>query len=342
MTGRDEPAGTRRGEGEPTFLVAPDKFKGTFTAAEVASLLAAGIRAAGSGAIELPVADGGDGTAAALLAALGGRWEKAPAVDVTGRPVTGHYALLDDGRAVVELAAVAGLAGTDPGRLDPLAATTRGAGMLVAAAAAAGAEAVIFAPGGSASTDGGAGMLAALDEAGVRPRITVACDVEHHFLEAASVFAPQKGAGPEQVRTLTARLERLARTFPRDPRGVPRTGCGGGVSGGLWACLGAELASGAELVLDAIGFDRALARCDAVITGEGKLDHQTVGGKAVAVIATRARAARRPCFAVAGRLDLDPPGIADLGLSRAIEAGEREALVRAGRQLATGWSGRAG
>lgn len=316
------------------FLVAPDKFKGTFAATEVAALVAEGVESAGARAIRLPAADGGDGTAAALLGALGGEWIEAPAVDAMGRPVDGRFALLEDGRAVVELAAVAGLASSDPGDLDPLAATTRGAGMLVAAAAEAGAEAVIFAPGGSASTDGGEGMLAALREAGPRPKITVACDVEHHFLEAASVFAPQKGAGPEQVRALSARLERLARTFPRDPRGVPRTGCGGGVSGGLWACLGAELASGAELVLDAIGFDRALARCDAVITGEGKLDRQTGQGKAVSVVAARSRERGRPCFAVVGRLDLDPEGVGSLGLARVIEAGSSGDLREAGRHLA--------
>ncbi len=316
------------------FLVAPDKFKGTFTAAEVASLIAAGISDGGAEAVGLPVADGGDGTAASLLAALGGEWKEAPAVDVMGRPVTGRYAALDDGRAVVELAAVAGLAGADPGSLDPLAATTRGAGMLVAAAVQAGAEEVIFAPGGSASTDGGAGLLEVLAEAGLRPEITVACDVGHHFLEAATVFAPQKGADPEQVHRLAARLDRLAGSFPRDPRGVPRTGCGGGVSGGLWAGLDAELASGAGLVLDAIGFDQALGRCDAVVTGEGKLDDQTAKGKAVAVVAARARGAGRPCDAVAGRLALPSPGMAALGLRRVIEAGTPEEIRDAGRRLA--------
>lgn len=319
------------------FLVAPDKFKGTFTASEVASLIAAGIRAAGGEAVELPVADGGDGTAASLLAALGGRWEEAPAVDVTGRPVTGRYARLDDGRVVVELASVAGLAGNDPAELDPLAATTRGAGMLVAAAVRAGAEEVIFAPGGSASTDGGEGMLAVLDEAGLKPKITVACDVEHHFLQAATVFAPQKGADRGQVRRLVTRLDELARSFPRDPRGICRTGCGGGVSGGLWACLGAELVSGASLVLDAIGFDRHLARAGGVITGEGKLDDQTARGKAVAAVATHALAANRPCTAVVGRLALDPAGVRELGLSRVIEASSARQIGEAGNRLASGF-----
>lgn len=322
--------------GAAAFLVAPDKFKGTFTAAEVAALIAEGAAAAAAGAeaIELPVADGGDGTAESLLDALGGKWVKAPAVDVTGRPVGGRFALLEDGsRAVVELAAVAGLAGTDPETLDPMTATTGGAGMLVVAAVEAGAREIIFAPGGSASTDGGAGMLAVLDEAGLRPPITVACDVEHHFLEAATVFAPQKGADPDQVSRLTARLDRLASSFHRDPRGVPRTGCGGGVSGGLWANLDAKLVPGAELVLDAIGFDAALKRSVAVITGEGKLDDQTSRGKAVAAVAARARAAGVPAAAVVGKLDLDPDGLRSLGLVRVIEAGSADALREAGHRL---------
>lgn len=318
-----------------TILVAPDKFKGTFTAAEIASLVAEGIAAAGREAVELPVADGGDGTAESLLGALGGRWVEAPAVDGAGRPVGGRFALLGDGsRAVVELAEVAGLAGTDPETLDPLAATTRGAGMLTIAAVEAGAEEIIFAPGGSASTDGGEGMLAVLGEAGVRPRITVACDVEHHFVEAATVFAPQKGADPDQVRRLEERLDRLAASFRRDPRGVPRTGCGGGVSGGLWAELDAELVPGAELVLDATGFDAAMKRSVAVITGEGKLDDQTARGKAVAAVAARARATGLPVAAVVGKLDLDPGGVRELGLSRVIEAGSADALREAGRRLA--------
>lgn len=321
--------------GAAAFLVAPDKFKGTFTAAEVAALIAEGIAGAGAEAIELPVADGGDGTAESLLDALGGRWVEAPAADATGRPASGRFALLGDGsRAVVEMAEVAGLARTDPRTLDPIEATTRGAGMLALAAVEAGAREIVFAPGGSASTDGGAGMLAILEEARVRPRITVACDVEHHFLEAATVFAPQKGADPEQVRRLTARLDRLASSFRRDPRGVPRTGCGGGVSGGLWANLDAKLVPGAELVLDAIGLDAALNRSVAVVTGEGKLDRQTVRGKAVAAVARRARLAGLQTAAVVGRLELDPEGIQDLGLTRVIEAGTPEALREAGRRLA--------
>lgn len=319
-----------------TFLVAPDKFKGTFTAGEIARLIGDGIREAGAKAVELPVADGGDGTAAALIEALGGEWVEAEAVDVMGRPVTGRFARIGDGsRAVVELAEVAGLAGTDPATLDPLTASTRGAGMLVAAATRDGATEIIFAPGGSASTDGGQGMLDVLGEAGIRPRITVACDVEHPFEQAASVFAPQKGADPGQVRELEARLDRLARSFPRDPRGRPRTGCGGGTSGGLWACLDARLASGAELVLDTIGFDAALDRAGAVVTGEGRLDDQTAHGKAVAAVAARTRKAGLTVAAVVGSLALDREGIEALGLSRVIEAGTAEAIRAAGHRLAT-------
>lgn len=317
------------------FLVAPDKFKGTFTAGEVARLIGDGIRETGAEAVELPVADGGDGTADALMSALGGAWVEAPSADVLGNPATGRFALVGDGsRAVVELAEVAGLGGTDPDRLDPLAATSRGGGMLIAAAVERGAGEIIFAPGGSASTDGGRGLLEVLEGAGVRPRITVACDVEHAFEQAAPVFAPQKGADPGQVRELEVRLDRLAGSFPRDPRGRIRTGCGGGVSGGLWACLDAELVAGADLVLDAIGFDRILAGCEAVITGEGRLDAQTAGGKAVAVVAARAASAGLPAAAVVGELDLGSQEIDRLGLIRAVEAGTGGTIRDAGHRLA--------
>jgi glycerate kinase len=162
----------------------------------------------------------------------------------------------------------------------------------------------------------------------------VLCDVRTPFERAAEVFGPQKGAGPEQVRRLTARLHEVAAGYRRDPRGVPRTGAAGGLSGGLWAELGARLVPGAAYVLDRVGFDARLAGATAVVTGEGRLDLQTLEGKAVGEVAERARRAGIPVHAVAGRVDLDDDGRRRLGLASAREAGDPAALAAAGAALA--------
>ncbi len=159
--------------------------------------------------------------------------------------------------------------------------------------------------GGSATTDGGKGALDALADAGASPKLKVACDVRTPWEDAARVFAPQKGADPETVRRLERRLAALARSAPRDPRGVPMTGCAGGLSGALWSHRGAQLVPGAAFVLDALGFDRLMRSARFVVTGEGRLDEQTLAGKAVAEVATRCRQAGVACHAVVGRDDLD-------------------------------------
>jgi len=315
-------------------LVAPDKFKGTFDAATVAAAVAAGVRAAGREAVELPVADGGDGTARTLLRARGGTWREVDARDPLGRPVRAGYALLDDGRtSVVDAAEASGLARLAPGERDPLRASSSGTGELIAAAAAAGAEEVVVAAGGTATVDGGEGALEVLRRLDRLPRIVVACDVTSTWEEAAPVYGPQKGADAEAVAALEKRLERLAESAPRDPRGVPSSGAAGGLAGGLWAHLGAELVPGAPLVLDAIGFDAALRTAGSVITGEGRLDAQTLAGKAVAEVARRAAAAGVPCDAVVGEDALPEAARRALGLRAVIEAGDAEALRAAGTRL---------
>lgn len=296
-------------------LVAPDKFKGTHTASEVAEAIARGVRDAGGDPVRLPVADGGDGTAAALLEARGGRWVEVESLDPLGRRIDARYAELDDGAAAVDAAEASGMGRLEERELDPLAASSRGTGLLIAAAAEAGAREIIVAPGGSATTDGGLGILEVLAERGLDPRMTVACDVSTPYEEAARVFGPQKGAGPAQVAALEARLRQVVADAPRDPTGVPRTGCGGGISGGLWAHRGAELVPGAELVLREVGFDAALAEADLVITGEGRLDAQTALGKAVGAVAAAARGRGRPCHAIVGRDDLPQAVSRRLGLS---------------------------
>jgi glycerate kinase len=283
------------------------------------------------------VADGGDGTARVLLQARGGAWRTAEARDPLGRPLTGGYAVLGDGRtAVVDVAEASGLALLAPGERDPLGATTAGTGDLIAAAVAGGAEEVIVAAGGSATVDGGEGALGVLRELPRLPRIVVACDVTTAWEDAAAVFGPQKGADPATVGRLQERLAALAATAPRDPRGVPATGAAGGLSGGLWAHLGAQLVPGAALVLDAVGFDAALRGADAVVTGEGRLDAQSLAGKAVGEVARRAAAAGVPCDAVVGRDALAGEDRGALALRTVVEATDAAAMGAAGARLAAG------
>ncbi|MEA2410949.1 MAG: glycerate 2-kinase, partial [Thermoleophilaceae bacterium] len=268
-------------------LVAPDSFKGTFSGAQVAAAVARGLRAGGRGAVELPIADGGEGT----MDALGGEARVATVSDPLGRLVEARFALVDGGRsAVVETAEASGLRLVAESERDAWTASTRGTGELIVAAVEAGARSVAVAVGGSATTDGGAGALEALDEAGVDVPITVICDVRTAWEDAPRVFGPQKGASDARtVKRLEKRLDELAARAPRDPRGVPMTGCAGGLSGGLWAFRGAKLVPGAAYVLDAVGFDDAMRAARFVVTGEGKLDAQTLEGKACAEVATRAR-----------------------------------------------------
>jgi glycerate kinase len=266
---------------------------------------------------------------------LGGEIRRATVSDPLGRPVEARFALADGGRAgIVETAEASGVRLVAEGERDAFAASTRGTGELIAAAVEAGARSVVLAVGGSATTDGGAGALEALDEAGVDVPITVLCDVRTSWENAARVFGPQKGADPPTVARLEKRLDALASAAPRDPRGVPMTGCAGGLSGGLWAFRGAKLVPGAAYVLDAIGFDDAMREARFVITGEGRLDAQTLEGKACAEVATRARQGGVACHAVVGRNELDAFRARVLDFGRVIEAGDEAALEAAGRELA--------
>lgn len=318
-----------------SVLVAPDSFKGTLSAAEVAAAVAAGLREAGLEAVELPVGDGGEGTMDALLAALGGERRSATVSDPLGRPVEAEFALIDGGeRAVVEMARASGLALVAEEERDAFAATTRGTGELIAAAAAAGAREVIVTAGGSATVDGGAGALAALDESGADPRLVVACDVRTPWELAPRVYGPQKGADPATVKRLERRLAGLAKAAPRDPTGTPMTGAAGGLAGGLWAHRRATLVPGAAFVLDTIGFDGHMRAARFVVTGEGRIDRQTLAGKAVFEVATRCRQSGVACHAVVGRDDLEPFEARVMDLSTVTEAGTKRRLRAAGRRLA--------
>ncbi|WP_100499134.1 glycerate kinase [Geodermatophilus chilensis] len=339
----------------PRVLVAPDKFKGSLTATEVAAAVARGLTA-GRPDVEvscLPVADGGDGTLAAALAA---GYEAVPvtASGPTGEPVETAYARLGD-VAVVEMADVSGLGRLPGGRFAPRTATSRGTGEVVAAALAAGARRIVLGIGGSATTDGGAGLLQALgaqlldaDGAPVGPggaglerlarvdvsgvaaalqgaEVVVACDVDNPLTGpsgAAAVYGPQKGAAPEDVAHLDGCLARLADAVAevtgRDLRDEPGAGAAGGVGFAALAVLGAQLRPGIDLLLDLLGFDRLVAGADLVVVGEGSLDEQSLRGKAPVGVARRARAAGVPAVvAVCGRRDLDDAALREAGIDAA-------------------------
>jgi glycerate kinase len=332
-------------------LVAPDSFKGTMAASEVAAAVARGLREGGLEAVELPVADGGEGTLDALVANLGGELRTATATDPLGRTVEAEYGLFEcdpaspsrrgrgGGRAVevtavVECARASGLGLVAEHERDAFAASTRGTGELIAAAVEAGARRVIVTVGGSATTDGGAGAVAVLEEAGVRPKLEVWCDTRNAWEDAPRLFGPQKGADPDTVVRLQRRLARLAAKAPRDPRGIALTGAAGGLSGGLWAWCGAELVPGAPAVLDAVGFDRRMRAAAFVVTGEGCLDRLTFQGKVVFEVATRARQGGVACHAIVGGCELDPFEERILDLHTVTEAGTPEKLAAAGRRVA--------
>lgn len=319
----------------PPVLVAPDSFKGTLRATEVAAAIGRGLEAAGLEADLCPVADGGEGTLEALLCALGGETAGAQVHDPAGREVQAGFGLVEDGgTAIVETAAASGLHfGAD----DPWGASTYGTGELLCAAADAGAEVILLGVGGSATTDGGAGALRAIEERGGLgvARLVVLCDVRTPWERCAEVFSPQKGADAETVQRLAARLDALAVELPRDPRGVPMTGAAGGLAGGLWAAHGAVLEPGAPFVLDALDFTDRMRRARCVVTGEGKLDEQSLQGKVVGEIGTRSRQGGVPLHAIVGTDAMDPFAKRMIDLQVVKEASTLEEVEAAAARLGT-------
>jgi glycerate kinase len=305
----------------PRVLVCPDKFRGTLSAAEAAAAIAAGVRAAGiPDTVELPLADGGEGTLDVLLAARGGDERSVRVVGPAGSTVTARYGVLPDGVAVVEMAQASGLA-LVAGANDPLTATTYGTGQLIALAVKEGVSAVILGVGGSATVDGGRGALDALGWCPPGVPVVVACDVTTRFVDAARVFGPQKGAGAAAVEELTDRLRRLEVEL-RERTGVdvcelPGAGAAGGLAGAL-AALGATLRPGFAVVAEAVGFAAALEHASAVVTGEGRLDETSFTGKVVGEVLSAAARLDRPAAVVAG--DVAP------GLQRALP-GEPEVVA---------------
>ncbi len=309
-------------------LLCPASLKGVLSAGAAADALAAGMRGRGAEAVELPIADGGEGTADVLLAALGGEWHEAVVADPIGRPVPARWLLLPDGRGVVEAAAAIGLPLLAIDERDPLVASSRGLGELVLAALRGGAGALVVGLGGSATVDGGAGMREVLRELPVRT--TALCDVRTTLSGAARLFGPQKGASPSAVAMLEHRLSEMTELEPY--AGLPGAGAAGGL-GAAFAALGADLVPGAETVLDLIGFDDQMRGCDLVVTGEGQVDGTTAEGKAPGVVAARAAAAAIRCVVFGGCVVRALEGVETVSLS-GDRARAREDLEELGRRLA--------
>lgn len=316
-----------------SILVAPDSFKGTYSAAQVAAHIACGIRSAGGAAVEMPVADGGEGTFDVVFRGLQAQPLTVETVGPWGDAVQAVIGLSADGTAVVELASASGLNLPTGKPRDPVAASTYGTGVLMAEAARRGARRILVAAGGSATTDGGAGAIRAIDEAGGLhgAELVVLSDVTTRFTDAARIFAPQKGADPGTVAILARRLEQLAGTLNRDPRAVDRSGAAGGFAGGMWAQYDAELVSGGDFVLDLLRIDEQIAACAAVVVGEGRLDSQTGQGKIIAAIL--ARSGTVPVFAVVGSVHEDLGSYAD-HFAGIIVAGDGPAMAAAGALIA--------
>jgi glycerate 2-kinase len=321
-------------DSKPGLLIAPDSFKGTFSAQEVAASISVGVRGEGVTAIQLPLADGGEGTCAVLVAAIGGELRTTVVSGPFGESVQAQWAILSTGDAVVEAAQAAGLTLAPPNRRDPIAASSRGVGELIAAAAHAGVARVLVAAGGTATIDGGDAAITALNDAALFPEIVVLCDTTVPWQHAATTFGPQKGADERIVQALQRRLATLARRAPRDPSAVPMSGAAGGLAGGLWAWREASLRSGADFVLNAVGFQAYLNQSATVITGEGRLDTQSLQGKITGVVARRALRAGITCHAVVGQHCLSAELSDQGGFHSVVVATDAAGLVKAGRSIA--------
>jgi len=360
------------------ILVAPASFKGSLSAVEAAQAIEQGIRSAVPQAevVRMPLADGGEGTVEALVTATHGRTIKRTVTGPLGKPVEAEFGLLcDDVTAVVEMAQASGLPLVPPEQRNPLITTTRGTGELMAAALDAGCTKLIVGIGGSGTNDGGAGMaqalgaklldeqgqelppggaalakLARVDVSGLDPRLArcqvlVACDVDNPLTGphgASAVYGPQKGATPGMVAELEAALEHYASVIERDlgkrVRDIPGAGAAGGLGAGLMAFCNAQPRSGILLVMEAVGFEQYLEAADLVITGEGRVDAQSLHGKAVAGVGARAKLANVPVIALAGAVTAEPEQVAELGITAALPItdrpmAEREAIRRAGELL---------
>jgi len=342
--------------------IAPDSFKGSMTAMEAASRIEEGLKRVLSGAVcrKIPMADGGEGTVQAIVDATGGKFLKRTVADPLGRPVKATFGLSGDGKtAVLEMAAASGLELLKPRERNPLKTSTTGTGELIRHALDLGVHKILIGIGGSATNDGGIGMaralgvrflddrgravpegggalvrIARIDMAGIDPRLAgvdveVACDVDNPLTGrhgAARVYGPQKGATPSMVTQLDAGLRHLAGVIKRDLGvailKIPGSGAAGGLGGGLMAFLGGRLRPGVDIVIDIVDLARRLKGCDLVITGEGRMDHQTVSGKTPAGVAKAAKVQGLPVIAICGCLGEGAQGVNSVGIDAFFAAQE--------------------
>ena len=341
------------------IVIAPDSFKGSLTALEVAEALETGLRRAFPDvSIEkVPMADGGEGTVQSLVDATGGEILTVQVLDPLGKPIDAQYGVLGDGlTAVIEMAAASGLTLVPPDKRDPRLTTTYGTGELIQAALAQGCRKLIIGIGGSATNDGGAGMaqalgaklltangeqikpgggyLAALNSINLSeldPRMAetetvVACDVNNPLTGeqgASHVYGPQKGATPEMIEMLDANLTHFDKILQRDLSksvgSVPGAGAAGGLGAGLMAFLNASLKSGIEIITEATELSKRIVGADLVITGEGQINFQTVFGKTPVGVAQVAKTHNIPVIAIAGSITDDSGGVYDAGIDAMID-----------------------
>ena len=312
-------------------LASPASLKSVLKPVEAALALAAGLREGGAEAVELPVADGGEGTAEVIAAARsGGRWGEAEVTGPLGEPVRARYLVLEDGSAVVEAAEAIGLRLAS--RLDPLGASSRGLGELMLVAAAQTTGTILVCLGDTATVDGGAGLLEVVGDTLRGRALRAACDVRNPLLGergAARAFGPQKGATPDTVDELERRLAAMDELRPYAD--LPGAGAAGGIGAAL-AALGAELVSGAELVLEQVGFRDAARTADLVVTGEGVVDRSTFEGKAPGEVVRVCAEEGVRCVLFGGRLRERPAGVEIYELPSGPERAAAD-LVELGRQL---------
>jgi len=360
------------------IVLAPDSFKGSASAVRLCEAFEAGIRSVLPDAeiVRVPLADGGEGTMENLVAATGGEFRTVPTVDPLGRPIEGRYGVLGDGKtAVIELAEASGLTRLKAGERDPRRTTTYGTGLLIKAALDAGFRSFLIGLGGSATNDGGAGLLQALglrllDEEGRElerggaalarlaaivdtsfdPRIresrfVAAVDIENPLTGpsgASAVFGPQKGADAAAIRELDAALDRYAAVVERHTgvhvRTMPGTGAAGGTGAALAAFLNARMRPGAEIVMRAAGFARKIRGASWIVTGEGRLDSQTASGKLISRVCAAARKAGVPVIALCGSVEPDPDLSARLGLTAAFPLAPGPCALEEAMESAERWA----
>ena len=312
------------------IVLAPDSYKGCLSATEVAATLASAVRELHPDweIVELPLADGGEGTVDAVMSALGGKLLQATVSDPLGRPVDATYGLCGN-LAVVEVAEACGLKHLAPEERNPIIATTRGVGELLLAARGQGASRFLIGLGGTATCDGGVGMMSVLglQEALEGCSFELLCDVDNPFVGprgAARIFAPQKGASPADVEILEERMVSLAQTIlaetGKDVSNMPGAGAAGGLGGAFMAYFNAVSVSGIERILSLAGFDSIVQGADLIVTGEGKSDLQTLSGKVP--FGVLKRACNIPVTLVSGRIE-DVEALREAGFSKIVEVSPR-------------------